>query len=283
VLLSKPDGNNTATTYLTGPGTFTVNNASNHFLVGFQNGTERFVPRDPRHVGPRNFNATVNILGVGRKGTLHTDTTRQESGYLVLAKNSTVTATAITVGDSTGINGTANSSINNGTGSTLFLSAGGNRVNNLNANTMIFGRGKASGNMQFDTGAVSTDSVKLRGTDGTAAVTDFIIADRNLSSTSGTPSGTVNFGAGKVDALITNLIVGRWGSAASTSQVNPSGTFTMGTNAASDVTVTTLSLGISATNTNPGTARIVTGTLNVNGGTFSATTVNLATGNATQA
>ena len=278
VMLSKPDGNNTATTNITGLGTFTVNNASNHFLVGFQNATAvSRVTLDMSEL--ENFNATVNILGVGRKGT--TDGTRQESGYLVLAKNSNVTATAITVGDSTGINGTANGGINNGSGSTLFLSAGGNRVNNLNANTMIFGRGKASGNMQFDTGAVSTDTVKLRATNGTGAVTDFIIADRNLSSTSGTPGGTVNFGAGKVDALITNLIVGRWGSAAATSQVNPSGTFTMGTNVDSSVTVTTLSLGISATTTNPETTRVVTGTLNVNGGVFSSTTVNLATGSVT--
>jgi autotransporter-associated beta strand protein len=281
VMLSKPDGGNTATTYITGDGTFTVNNASNHFLVGFQNtppsGSSR-VTLDMS--GLETFNATVNILGVGRKGTINTDTTRQESGYLVLAKNSNVTATAITVGDSTGINGTAAGGINNGSGSTLFLSAGGDRVNNLNANTMIFGRGKASGNMQFDTGAVSTDTVKLRATNGTGAVTDFIIADRNLSSTSGTPGGTVNFGAGKVDALITNLYLGRWGTAAGSSKVNPTGTFTMGTNADSVVTVTTayLALGQSSTAPSDGASQTVTGNLNVNGGTFSATTLNLATG-----
>jgi hypothetical protein len=132
VIFSKPDGNNTATTNITGLGTFTVNNASNHFLVGFHNSTSGSrVTLDMS--GLSNFNATVNIFGVGRKGTTTTDTTRQESGYLVLAKNSTVTATAITVGDTTAINGSTSSSINQGAGSTLFLSAGGTRVNNLYA------------------------------------------------------------------------------------------------------------------------------------------------------
>ena len=280
VMFSKPDGANTATTNFTGLGTLTVNNASNHFLVGFQNATSGSrVTVDMS--GLENFNATVNIFGVGRKGTINTDTTRQESGILTLAKNSNVTATAITVGDSTGINGTANGSINQGTTSTLFLSAGGDRVNNLNADSMIFGRGKSTGNMQFATGAVSTDTVKLRGTaGGTTAVTDFILGDRNMASSSGAPSGTVDFGAGKVDAIITNLIVGRWGSAAGTSGVNATGTFSTGTNANSVVTVGTLNLATSASATAV-TSRVVTGNLNVTGGVFSATTVNLATGNAT--
>jgi autotransporter-associated beta strand protein len=278
VMFSKPDGNNTATTNFTGLGTFTVNNASNHFLVGFQNATSGSrVTVDMS--GLENFNATVNIFGVGRKGTINTDTTRQESGILTLAKNSNVTATAITVGDSTGINGTANGAINQGTTSTLLLSAGGDRVNNLNADSMIFGRGKASGNMQFASGALATDTVKLRGTaGGTTAVTDFIIGDRNMASSSGTPSGTVDFGAGKVDALITNLIVARWGSSAGTSAVSPSATFSTGTNANSDITITSANLALNSGTGIPSSAQTMRGTLNVQGGIFSATTVNLATG-----
>jgi fibronectin-binding autotransporter adhesin len=279
VLLRKPDDANTATTNLTGDGTFTVNSSAANFLVGFQNATSGSrVTLDMS--GLSTFNATVNIFGVGRKGTIHTDTIRQESGYLVLAKNSTVTANAITVGDSTGINGTAAGGINQGSGSTLFLSAGGDRVNNLYADSMIFGRGKASGNMQFNSGAVSTDTVTIRAKNGTGAVGDFIIGDRNMSSTSGTPSGTVNFGAGKVDAVVTNLYLGRWGSAAGTSAVSPTGTFTTGTNVDCVVTVTTafLALGESTGIPTGSAAQIVTGNLNVNGGVFSATTLNLATG-----
>jgi len=279
VLLRKPDGGNTATTNLTGDGTFTGDNSAANFLVGFQNAN--FSSRVTLDMsGLSTFNATVNIFGVGRKGTIHTDTIRQESGYLVLAKNSTVTANAITVGDSTGINGTTNASINNGAASILFLSAGGDRVNNLYADSMIFGRGKSTGNMQFNSGAVSTDGVTIRAKNGTGAVGNFIIGDRNLSSSSGTPSGTVNFGAGKVDALITNLYLGRWGSAAGTSAVSPTGTFTTGTNVDSVVTVTTafLALGESTGTPSSSAPQIVTGNLNVNGGVFSATTLNLATG-----
>ena len=280
VLFGQPNvsGTTVSTTNTTGLGTFTVNSAANHFLVGYANASGT-VTAAVNMSGLRNFNATVDIFGVGRKGTISTDASRQQAGNLTLAKNNTITANEISVGSTTHISGTTGTHNNGGT-STLNLGSGGNAVNNLYADRMSFGIGKATGYMNFTAGGVATDTVTIRAKDMAASVGTFEIGIRNMSSSSGTPSGTVNFGAGKVDALITTLNVGQWANGAGNSGVNPVGTFTTGTNANSSVTVTTLNLANSGSSTTAAT-RIVTGNLNVTGGVFSATTVNMATGNAT--
>ena len=281
VLFGQPSdaGTTASTTNLSGLGTFTVNSAASHFLVGYANASGT-VTATVNMSGLSNFNATVDIFGVGRKGTTSSNASRQQAGVLTLAKNSTITANEISVGSTTHIDGSTGTHNNGGT-STLNLGSGGSAVNNLYADKMSFGIGKAAGNMNFAAGVVGTDTVEIRGKNTTGAVGTFEIAVRNMSSSSGTTSGTVNFGAGKVDALITNLNVGQWANGAGTSAVNPTGTFTMGTNADSTVTVTTLNLANSGSSTSLGAAQVVTGNLNVTGGVFSATTVNLATGTAT--
>jgi len=280
VLFGQPNvsGTTASTTNITGLGTLTVNSTASHFLVGYANATGN--PTITVNMsGLSNFNATVDIFGVGRKGTTSADASRQQAGFLTLAKNNTITANEISVGSTTHINGTTGNHNNGGT-STLNLGSGGGAVNNLYADKMSFGIGKATGNMNFAAGVVASDTVTIRAKNTTGAVGTFEVGVRNMSSSSGTPAGTVNFGAGKVDAVITTLNVGQWASGAGTSGVDPTGTFTIGTNAASTVTVTTLNLANSGSS-NAVTARVVTGNLNVTGGVFSATTVNLATGTAT--
>ena len=71
--------------------------------------------------------------------------------------------------------------------STLNLGSGGSAVNNLYADKMSFGIGKAIGNMNFATGVAATDTVKIRAKNTTGAVGTFEIGVRNMSSCSGTP------------------------------------------------------------------------------------------------
>jgi autotransporter-associated beta strand protein len=271
------NANAASTTTLTGLGTLTVNNASAHFLVGFVNSVSTAVTVDMS--GLANFNATVDIFGVGRKGT--TTTARQQGGILRLSKNSSITANELSVGDTTKIDGTT-SADNNGLSSTLYLGAGGSATTIINASTISMGIGKATGNMQFNTGVVSSDKVTIRGTSGgSSAVTNWNMAYRNMSSSSGTPGSTVNFGAGEVDAIIGNLNIARWGATGTGNNISPSATFSTGTNANSTIAVTTANIALNSTTNAPGTAQTMKGTLNVQGGVFSATTINLATGNNT--
>ena len=282
VLFGQPNsgGTTNSTTTITGLGTFTVNNSAAHFLVGYANATTSpTITADMS--GLASFNATTNIFGVGREGMTNASTpARQQAGRIFLAKSSTITATQISVGDTTSIDGTAGT-WNNGGVSTLYLAAGGGAVSNLNADTVTFGKSKAVGNMNFAPGAVASDLVTIRNKAGTGAVGTFEICYRNMSSSSGTPGGAVDFGAGRVDAQINNLYIARWGATGAGNNISPSATFTTGTNGNSNITVTTANLALDSTTNAPATAQMMTANLNVTGGVFSATTLNLSTGNNT--
>jgi fibronectin-binding autotransporter adhesin len=266
-----------STTTITGNGALTVTNTAANFLVGFGNNVSS-PGVTVNMAGLASFSAAVNIFGVGREGLVGASATRQQAGILRLAQSSTITARQVSIGDTTGINGVVGT-WNNGPTSTLFLAAGGTASTIINTGTMSMGVGKAVGNMQFNTGVVASDSVIIRGTaGGSTAVTTWDMAYRNMSSSSGTPGSTVDFGAGKVDAIITNLNIARWGATAGGNNISPSAAFTTGSNVASTITVTTVNLALGSTTNAPGTPQTMNGTLTVNGGTFSATTVNLATG-----
>jgi len=276
-------GNSTAAdgaTTLTGGGSFVVNNSAASFLVGYINNNASWSTVVDMS-GLNTFTANVSTFGVGRYGAnAFISGTRNAGGVLTLPQASNITATTISVGDSRGLNGTENASIFGGSASALYLGAGGAATNNLNANTIYIANGRQTGTLAFAVGAVAADTATIRGSNGTSAVAEMRVGTQTGGVTSGASSGNVDFGVGKVDALITNLYIGGYLSGASGSRA-PSGIFTIGTNAESNVSVTTAYLAYAGSNTTLTSPSTVSGTLNVNGGVFTAGTLNLSTGNLT--
>ncbi|MFM8494487.1 MAG: beta strand repeat-containing protein, partial [Planctomycetia bacterium] len=172
----------------------------------------------------------------------------------------TITAASIQVGAA------ALSDGNSGSQARLHLGTS----NTFNTGSIQVGGFNAGGTVDFQAGLTSP-SLTLRGTDGTSAMTTWTIGE--TSSGTRTGQGVVNLTGGSLDALVTDLRIGRQIAA---SNVNDTSTLTM---PAGTLTASTLSM---AVKTNSGTPTL-TSTLNQSGGTVSIGTITLGDGGGTQA
>ena len=195
-----------------------------------------------------------------------------------------ITASAMLVGG-------GNSDGNNGNTARLHLGTN----NSIHSTSLQVGGFNAGGIIDFQSG-LSTPYLKLRGTDGTSAMSSWKIGETSSGSRRG--EGTVNLSGGSLDALVGDLSIGRHLSNASiddTSSLSmPSGslvatnivlaektgtgtptlTSTM-TQAGGMVSTTTLTLGKDAA---AGASARLLPSYHLNGGTLHATTITAGTG-----
>ena len=122
--------------------------------------------------------ASINTLNLAKAGT------------------NNITAAVITVG---GASGTGQGSGHEGR-----LTLGTN--NNIYTAAVNVGGFNGSGLISYQSGLTSP-SLKLRGTDGTSAVTTWKIGETSSGTRSG--QGVVNLTGGSLDALVTDVIIGR--------------------------------------------------------------------------
>lgn len=143
--------------------------------------------------------ASVNTLNLAKAGT------------------NNITASIVTVGGASGSS--------QGSGHEGRLGMG--TTNNLNTATFNVGGFNGSGLVSYQSG-LATPTLKLRGTDGTSAATLWKIGE--TSSGTRTGQGTVDLTGGSLDALVTDVVIGRHiagSSNADTSSLRmPSGTLT---------------------------------------------------------
>jgi len=168
-------------------------------------------------------------------------------------------------------------------------------ANTFNATSFRVGGFNAAGLVDFQSG-LTTPSLTLRGADGVGAMTTWIIGETSSGSRNG--QGVVDLTGGSLDALVTNMTIGRHTAGANNSD-NSTLTMAAGNLTAStllmaqktgtgtpnltstfnqlggDVTVSTVTLGDDA---GAGAAARLLPTININGGTFKATTVQIGGG-----
>ncbi len=168
-------------------------------------------------------------------------------------------------------------------------------ANTFNATSFRVGGFNAAGLVDFQSG-LTGPSLTLRGADGVGAMTTWIIGETSSGTRNG--SGVVNLTGGTLDALVTNMTIGRHVAGANNTDTS---TFTIsagsldattllmaeksGTGAPTvtstfnqlggDVTVSTVTLGSDAGA--GATARLLP-TINIDGGTFKASTVQIGGG-----
>lgn len=209
------------------------------------------------------------------------------SATLTLATNSVITASSFNV--ATVPNGAANGVRSLGT-----VNLGTNTT--INADTVNVGTGaKNGGTIAFKT----SGTLVLRGTDGSSPVANWTIGSGGNSSLQPT-TGNVDLSGGSIDAVVTDLLIGLAGPSGSqgttgtltlgggtldatsitlgqstaTSTVNATGTLTIGS---ATVTAQTLTLG-----DHPSSGGTITGTVNLNGGSLLAQTIQSGAGTATR-
>jgi len=180
-------------------------------------------------------------------------TTRPTGGTVTLAQNNTVTANDITVGHHTG---------NTSKSATLELG----QTNTLNANTIYFGHRKTNATVRFDAG-LAAPGLTLRGKIGGDSRVANLRIGYNDTGTSAAPTGTLDLTDGSLDARVNSMIVGlkSYGSSG-----DGFGVVRM---AAGTLDVTALVLGRTASNTNTG--NVARGTLELQGGTVAAGSIEL--------
>jgi autotransporter-associated beta strand protein len=172
-----------------------------------------------------------------------------------LAKSGTAGGTNnITAG--TILVGGGNSLGNNGNTARLHLGT----VNNLNTATFRVGAFNAGGVVDFQSG-LTTPSLKLRGTDGVSATSTWTIGETSSGTRRG--EGVVNLTGGSLDALVTNLAIGRHLAGANLADTS---SLTM---PAGSLTASTILLG---EKTGTGTP-VITASLNQGGGTVKVSTL----------
>jgi fibronectin-binding autotransporter adhesin len=229
-----------------GPGAFTVNNASGPFILGpgSTSSTGFATTMTMSGLSTFNFSGSNFYVGFAQPGA-----TRSTGGILYLASTSSITAPLLDVGDSNGQN--------SGSASDLYLSAG---ANTINANTIDVGHSKANGSLLFAATNGTAPIVTIRGSGGgTNRVTTFDIGDHS-TGTGNNVVGTADFSSGIVNALITTLTIGSY---ENQNTGSGAGTFILGTNPNSIVDATTVKMA------SGGTSSVQSiGTLKIEGGTF---------------
>jgi len=171
----------------------------------------------------------------------------------------TISAAAILVGG-------GNSDGNNGNTARLHLGAN----NTFNAGTLSVGGFNAGGVIDFQSG-LSSSNLTLRGANGSSAMTTLTVGETSSGSRRG--EGVLDLGNGSLDALVTDLRLGRHIASANISDTS---SMTMGAGA---LTASTLAM---ATKTGGGTPTL-TSTFNQNGGTVSIGSITLGDGAGTEA
>lgn len=268
----------TATLDMSGLGTFNAD--LRRFQIGSESGT-------PRRVAGIVYLARTNFITLEQ--ALDVNTTNWSSGTpaLVLGHNTLA---------------------GNTNGSQLFLGI----QNNIYVNNIVAGRGNQTNNLiTFNPAFLGNNpSVTFRGSDGASRVGQWTIGDNSAGSIANAPSsGTNDFTGGAVDALVDRLLIGRGrtGNTVNTgigvltfnngiidanlvrlgtmidesTSTNASGVGTMNVNGSATLIVNTV-LELAHTNTTAVAAASAIagtrGTLNVNGGTVSATAITSAGG-----
>lgn len=171
----------------------------------------------------------------------------------------TITASQLLVGG-------GNSDGNNGNTARLHLGT----TNTINATTIQVGGFNAGGVIDFQSG-LTTPTLTVRATDGTSAVTTWKIGETSSGTRRG--EGVVNLAGGSLDALVTNLQMGRH---ISNANLNDTSSLTMnsGTLVAQSITM--------AEKTGNGTPTLTT-TLNQGGGSVTTGVLTLGVGSGGQA
>ena len=247
----------------TGDGSFTVLNPTGSMTISdASTSSGKTAVVDMTDLGACSVSVDQFTVGAALVGA----GSRAGGGDLKLAKNSTITAVDIHVGDST-------SSYNIDQTSYLRLSrngTGGDVNNTIKATTITVGGFKANGQMLYAT-ATGTGNTSITGaTGGTSRVTTFTVGDRGYNSTI---TGVADFSNGGVTAYVDTLNIGV--KSAGTTLVSANGTFTMGTDSNSLVDINTINAAMRI-----GSAVIVPGeannaTFNIGGGTFRFGTFNV--------
>jgi len=143
-------------------------------------------------------------------------------------------------------------------------------TNTFRTASLQIGGFNAGGTVDFTAG-LTNPSLTLRGTNGTSAATTWTIGE--TSSGSRTGQGVVNLTGGSLDALVTDLRIGRQ---IANANVNDTSTLTM---PAGTLTAATLAM---AVKTGTGTPTL-TSTVNQSGGTATIGAITLGDGGGTQA
>ncbi len=202
----------------------------------------------------QNFNfQTVNVASVTTTADLNLAKGGAGGG------TNTISAAAILIGG-------GNSDGNNGNTARMHLGAN----NTFNATTMQVGGFNAGGVIDFQSG-LSSSNLTLRGANGSSAMTTLTIGETSSGGRRG--EGVLNLGGGSLDALVTDIRLGRHiagANIADTSSV---------TMAAGNLTASTLAM---ATKTGGGTPTL-NSTFNQNGGTVVISNIILGDGTGTEA
>lgn len=197
---------------------------------------------------------TVNVAGI----TAVADVNLAKSG--ASGGVNTLTSSNILVGG-------ANSDGNNGSTARLHL---GTR-NTFNAPVFQIGAFNAAGVVDFQSGLGSDPFLRLRGADGSGAMTTWKIGESSAGARNG--QGTVNLTGGRLDAVVTNLSIGRHIAGSNLADTS-SLTFAAGSLEAGTIVL--------AEKTGSGTPTI-TSTLTQGGGTVIAGTLTFGNGGGSQA
>jgi autotransporter-associated beta strand protein len=221
----------------------------------------------------------VNVAGTAAIADLNLAKTGTAGG------TNTITASTVTVGG-------GNSDGSNGATFRLHLGT----LNTINAGTLGLGAFNSAGLIDFQ-GGLTSPSLRLRGADGVSAMTTLRVGETSSGTRSG--QGVLNLTGGSLDALVTNVIVGRHIAGSSTvfdtsSLTMPSGTLVASTlllaektgggtptltstftQGGGTVTINTITLGQQG----DGTATpVLLPTYNLSGGTLSAATIQAGAG-----
>jgi len=200
--------------------------------------------------GLGNFAGTVDQILVGVAGPVNRPT-----GTLFLGKTNVVTA-----GGSPGI--LAGDSASNSGGQNLIYLG---QTNVIFADSITIARQKANASLRFNAGFANS-AAYFRGADGVSRVSAWMVADNSLQSTSSSSAlGTNDFSAGRVDALVDTMVLGK---SQKTTGANSIGVLTF---AAGVIDVNTLQIGFQAQSgaTGAGIGRVI---VNGPGATLSVNT-----------
>jgi len=248
----------TASLTVDGGGAVTVG-AAGDLLIGVRDDNVR--SGSPTTRGVVDFSAAASV-------TLDLDSLRLATtngvgcqGVLVLStQTNAVTATTITLGDNpvTG-NGSFDNSLILGTTNTIYT------------DTLYVGRRKSDGFLEFAAG-LTNPTLTLRGADGTSRV-NLLGIGHNDADTASSNNSVMDLSAGRVDALVNSMTIGRHMHSASGGGGTGNGTLVLSNDPGNVFDVNAILLG-QATCTGSPTAN---GTISMGGGTFTVTN-NIADG-----
>lgn len=181
-----------------------------------------------------------------------------------LAPGSNISAVNFSIGDDNGNGG------NGGGQSTTVTLAGG--TNFFKTTTLTVGRIKSgTQTLNFAPGG---GTLALSGTTGGALGTMYVGYKPHTGSSTNV-TGVADFTNGTVSGSIGNLYVGHMTNSQGSNSPKAVGTFTLGTSSSNNLTVTNLNIGTFVGTTVPTSAKYSDGTVNLKGGQWAVTTVDM--------